>query len=386
MKKKDIIQLQVNHNVLIWARESLAMSRNQACERSDISDRRLVQLEEGEQLPTLDELKALSKVYKRTIATLLLAERPKEKPLPRDRRTVDSKDLNAFHEKTIVAIRKARALGSSLIELKKELGIEIPRINFSLSINDNPRDAAHSIGAGLRLNEIREEEGVNHTLALEEYISKVESLGIAIFQLSLIQDDLRGFSIIDEGIPIIGIRKNDQITGKIFTLFHELGHILLREDGSCDISGISSNRIEEWCNAFSAEILIPSDELKHHPLVIAHKQSGQNDWQKQLLAQIGDHFHAGPLAILRGLLEIGLTTREFYFEKHKIWNTQSSFGRSQHPEGRNPSKETIKEKGKSYVSLAFQAFDQNRINLKDLSDYLGIKLSYIPKTRQLLNA
>ena len=49
-------------------------------------------------------------------------------------------------------------------------------------------------------------------------------------------------------------------------------------------------------------------------------------------------------------------------------------------------KETIKEKGRTYITLAFSAFDKNRIDLKDLSDFLGVKLSYIPKTRQLLNA
>ena len=44
---------------------------------------------------------------------------------------------------------------------------------------------------------------------------------------------------------------------------------------------------------------------------------------------------------------------------------------------------TLKEKGRTYVSPAFSAYDQNRIDLKDLSDFLGVKLSYIPKTRQL---
>jgi len=35
--------------------------------------------------------------------------------------------------------------------------------------------------------------------------------------------------------------------------------------------------------------------------------------------------------------------------------------------------------------MAFSAFDQNHIDLKDLSDFLGVRLPYIPKTRQLLN-
>jgi len=84
-------------------------------------------------------------------------------------------------------------------------------------------------------------------------------------------------------------------------------------------------------------------------------------------------------------LENNLTTPSFYQEKHQAWN-KPTFARSKNPEGRNPAKDTIKEKGRTYISLAFSAFDKNRIDLKDLSDYLGVKLSYIPKTRQLLNS
>jgi hypothetical protein len=91
------------------------------------------------------------------------------------------------------------------------------------------------------------------------------------------------------------------------------------------------------------------------------------------------------LAILRCLLENKLTTPAYYKEKHHAWN-KPPFGRSKTNEGRNIAKETIKEKGRTYISLAFLAFDQKRIDLKDLSDFLGIRFSYIPKTRQLLNA
>ena len=68
----------------------------------------------------------------------------------------------------------------------------------------------------------------NINLALEAYIEKVESLGIAVFQLSLTQDNLRGLSIVDDIIPIIGIKRGQEAAhSKTFTLFHELGHIIL---------------------------------------------------------------------------------------------------------------------------------------------------------------
>jgi len=376
--------IRVNHQVLIWARESLALTRNNASEKTGISSKRLMQLERGEKQPSLEELREFSKAYKRTIATLLLSNLPKEKPLPPDRRTVDSKEVDSFHEKTIMAVRKARALAHSFIELRQELGIGSPKFNFIASIKDQPKSIAVKIRQLLNLDGNKEITNINQ--ALDAYIGKVESLGIAVFQMSLTQDKLRGFSITDEPIPIIGIKRSgEQPTGKIFTLFHELGHILLNEGGLCDLSEKTNIEIEKWCNAFAAEILIPTSELLKMEVVIKQMNSHEKIWSKKDLVTLGNHFHVGPLAILRSLLENRLTTSNFYEEKHKAWN-KPQFGRTKHPEGRNIAKETIKEKGKTYISMAFSAFDKNRIDLKDLSDFLGIKLSYIQKTRQLLSA
>jgi len=381
---KEKIHINANPEVLVWARLSLALSRNQVSEKTGIASRRLTQLEEGEKPPTIDELKEFSKVYKRTIATLLLSLPPIEKPLPSDRRTVDSEYLNVLHEKTIMAVRKARALAHSFIELRQEIGIDINRMTFFSSLQENPKFAAAKLRKLLNLDEIRELRNPNEIL--EGYIEKVESLGVAVFQLSMTQDKLRGFSIVDETIPIIGIKRGaETTTGKIFTLFHELGHVILNEGGLCDLSESTNLEIEKWCNAFSAEVLIPTHELLKMEVINKHMQLGEKSWSKIDLITLGNHFHVGPLAILRSLLENNLTTQNFYKEKHRVWN-KPQFGRSKNPEGRNIVKETIKEKGRTYISLAFLAYDQNRINLKDLSDFLGIKLSYIPKTRQLMNA
>ena len=377
-------EIEVKHEVLVWAREAIALNRTNASIKTGISPKRLIQLEEGDKQPTIDELKEFSKAYKRTIATLLLSKVPNEKPLPTDRRTIDSKNIDVFDEKTIMAIRKARALVTSLIELKQDANITIPKFRYKASMQEDPIAVAIKVRKELNLNEIREFENIN--LAFEAYIEKVESLGVAVFQLSLTQDNLRGFSIIDEIIPIIGIKRGGEpVTAKTFTLFHELGHILLSDGGLCDLSDNPNQQIEKWCNAFSAEILIPTTELLQMNIVINQKLAGEKIWTKKDLIDLANHFHVGPLSILRSLLEKNLTTKAFYDDRHQAWN-KPSFGRMKKPEGRNIAKETIKEKGKTYISLAFSAFDQNRIDIKDLSDFLGVKLSYIPKTRLLLNA
>ncbi len=378
------IHINVNHEVLVWARESLVLNRTQTSESTGISPKRLVQLETGEKQPTLEELKAFSKTYKRTIATLLLHKPPKEKPLPQDRRSVDSKELGHFHEKTIMAVRKSRALTHSFVELREEMGIPFPKFNLSASIDDNPHEIARNICQELHLNEIREIDDVR--IALEAYIEKIESLGVAVFQLSLTRDNIRGFAIVDDIIPIIGIKRGGEPPhSKIFTLFHELGHILLNEGAITDLSLNPVWELEKWCNAFAAEVLVPTSELLQMQIIHEYQKHPQKTRLKKDLVELAHHFHVGPLVILRSLLENGLTTKAFYKEKHEKWN-KPQFSRAKNPEGRNLAKEAVQEKGKTYIGLAFNAYDQNRINIKDLSDFLGVKLSYIPKTRQLMNA
>lgn len=379
----ETIHIKTKPDVLKWARESLVLSKQMASESLQISISRLEQLENGEKFPSMEELKSMSKTYKRTIATLLLQQVPAEKPLPKDRRTINSAVVNTFHESTVIAVRKARALVNSLIELKAEAGIPIQPFNIKANLTDSAKNTAQELRIKWNIDEYR--QLIKTTEVLDALIEFVESLGVAVFQLSLTKDNLRGFSITDENMPVIVIKKGSEPpSAKIFTLFHELGHIMLNDGGLCDLTfNPESQQIEKWCNEFAAELLVPADQLLNMQIVSDYKAKNEKIWAQKDLIALANYFHVGPLAMLRRLLENDLTTSAYYKENHEKLN-KPQFGRS--TEGRNLPKEIIKERGKTYINLAFKIFDQNKIDLKDLSDYLGIKLSYIPKTRQLLNA
>jgi Zn-dependent peptidase ImmA (M78 family)/DNA-binding XRE family transcriptional regulator len=381
---KEVIHLKTNSEVLKWARNSIALSKQNAADRIGITIARLEQIESGK-FPDIEELKSMAKAYKRTIATLLLQSVPSEKPLPKDRRTVNSELINVFGEKTIFAVRKARALVNSLLELREETNQVYPKFSLKADISDSPEVLAEGLRKQWKLDEYRQIENVNH--ALDAYIELVESLGVAVFQIRLPEDNIRGFSLIDEPIPVIVIKgSSEHATAKIFTLFHELGHIILNDGGICDINfNNKAQQIEKWCNSFASELLVPAEQLLKMEIVQKYTTNNIKIWVKNDLVELANHFHIGPLAMLRCLLKNGLTTSDFYKEKHEKWN-KPNFGYSTVHEGRNIPKEIIKERGRTYLNLAFQAFDQNKIDLKDLSDFLGIRLSYIPKTRQLLTA
>ena len=272
-----------------------------------------------------------------------------------------------------------------MYQITDDLYFVIEEQQKSVNLTEKGHDLiAKKVSDVLHISEVREISNIN--LALDSYIEKVESLGIAVFHLTLTKDNLRGLSIVDDVVPIIGIKRGQEPAhSKTFTLFHELGHVILNQGGLCDLSLNSDIEIEKWCNSFAAGILIPKEDLIQSEIVNNQRNSGNKIWNKMDLIKLGSIFHVGPLAILRSLLDNKLTTTAFYNEKHIAWN-KPQFGRAKESKGRELHKESLQERGRTYVSLAFSAFDQNRIDLKDLSDFLGLKISYIPKTRQLLTA
>jgi len=195
--------LNVNPEVLKWARESIALNKKRAADLLAITVSALDRLESGGRQPTLEELKTISKKYQCTIATLLLYHPPAEKPLPKDCRTVDSSIIGVFDEKTIINIRKARSFTQSLVELYNELAIPIPEFTGHASQNDDAPELGLHYRKLLAIDEIKVD---NDELFLEICINKLEHLGIAVFQLPLNQDGLRGFSLPEEPLPTIVIK------------------------------------------------------------------------------------------------------------------------------------------------------------------------------------
>ncbi len=377
--------IKINPNVVKGIREYLKIDLAGASKHSKLSAKRISEIESNLpeiSKPTLAELKALAKAYDKSLATLLLQKFTKEKPIPKDRRTVKSEEIGLFDIKTIQVIEKARALGESFLKLKTELNIPIKRFSDSATLSNDPNIIAAQFRKDWGLSDINKQMDVQK--AFEMFIEIVENLGAFVFQLPLNKDKLRGFSITDEEIPIIVIKRgNEPITAKIFTLFHEVGHLLLNESGMCDITLSNKQQVEKWCNAFASEILVPSDEFLSNDIVKNYISRKEKEWKKNDLIEIGKEFFVGPLVILRKLYEYNLTTKKFYKEKLEVWN-KPTFGRAKEPKGRQIPKEIVSEKGKTFIGLAFSAYEQNRINLKELSDYLGAKFIYIPQIRQQL--
>ena len=129
--------------------------------------------------------------------------------------------------------------------------------------------------------------------------------------------ECRGYAIYDEYAPLIFINSNDSsINGKIFTLLHELAHILLKHSG---VSSYDFRANEEYqCNEIAGEILMPTNEFT--------KQWNKNISLENNIKNISAYFNntASPLAIATKALLNNLINNKKYQDFKESYLVQIS--------------------------------------------------------------
>jgi len=66
---------------------------------------------------------------------------------------------------------------------------------------------------------------------LKYWRQAVEEAGVFVFKNSFKQKDISGFCLRDEDLPIIYLNNSTSKTRQIFSLLHELAHLLLNMNG-----------------------------------------------------------------------------------------------------------------------------------------------------------
>lgn len=116
--------------------------------------------------------------------------------------------------------------------------------------------------------------------------------------------EFRGFALSDPYAPLIFVNGADTKAAQIFTIAHEMGHILLGESGVSNPQPRSRGHIasERWCNAFAAEFLVPL-------AAIAEIRRTHDDLTEEVNA-LARRFKVSSLVALRRIHEAGWIDRD----------------------------------------------------------------------------
>ena len=383
------LEITVEPSVLEWARKSAGYYSIE--EVAGFKEGEIFKWESGAEKPTLSKLEKLANKYKRPLAAFFLPKPPKEKPLPKDFRTLPETEKTGFSPKTLLAIRRATRLQSLANELMENLGQEtISQIKIK---RENPENQALEIRKMLRVD-IQEQFTWRHEYeAMKMWRKKIQEVGVFVFQSRFPFRDARGFSLTTEIPPIIMLNISDSPNGRIFSLFHEYAHILLNNGGICDMEEIhlrsESALTEQFCNHLAGAILVPRDNLLNHELVNEYK--GIGEWPEEILREIAADYKVSREVILRRLMFFGEAQLDFYQRKHKEWTKQLEEDSKLRKEKtkkekflRNIPSECVRDNSVPFVSLVLEAHAQKVITYNDVADYLGIRLKHLPKIATLI--
>ncbi len=382
------IKVDVNPEVLIWARNNSSLDVDTAADKIKVKREQLQAWENGVDKPSIAQLRKLANLYKFPISVFFLSEVPNNFSVMKDFRHLPEFVPTKFSRKLQLEIRKVQQRRETAIELRSSIIDKIPTFNKKISMDIDVEDTALKIRKFLNLSIEEQKRWSNSRAAFNEMRYLIENTGILVFEINNVDIlEMRGFAIAEKVMPVIAINRKDSFNGRIFSLLHEFVHILLGEGGISNSSYYDDidERVEVFCNKLAAEILVPSTIILENSNI----KSGKQKYSDSAISEIAKNFSVSEEVILRRLLTLGKITNSFYNEKREeyleIYKRNSSRNTNDRDYKQNIPIQTITGLGIPFISYAIENFNADKITLNDLSNVLGgIKIKHIRAIGQKL--
>jgi Zn-dependent peptidase ImmA (M78 family) len=248
----------VKPDVLRWAIREDGRPLADVAESADVAVIDLQRWLDGDGGPSAGQLSRLSVVLGRSRATLLLPAPPEAASTPTAFRRAAGTG-NAVSMKGRRAVRESRQIQKALAWIRRdEEPVSLPSSSFNAPASEAAAQAREWTG----ISTDDQFGWADDRQALREWRSCLDAKGIYVFALQIGKDEIRGFSDWDERAPIIGVNTSSiNAAARIFSLAHELGHLVCRSDATCEdfgVPGVAQSRMESWCESFAGAFLMPS--------------------------------------------------------------------------------------------------------------------------------
>ena len=270
-----------------------------------------------------------------------------------------------FDKHTILAIRKTRYLQSLGAEMSENLGRPVrPRIKKA-ALSDDPKAAASKYRGALGLDE-KVQKSKDAYEFFRHLRAEIESLNVLVFKFAMPMDDARGFALSDQLPAVAVVNASDSVEGRLFTLAHEFGHVLLG-DTSIDLpeAGRAQHERERWCNDFASSLLLPD------PVAEELFDAQENPTDTETLERMSKACKVSKAVLLFKMVELGRISRA---ECERVLARPRRAGERAKPIGYQPwDQRCISEMGKPILSLVGDSLDEGFITYSDALGHLSLK-------------
>jgi len=254
----------VTPDVLDWAIRESGFSRAEVARGAGVDEAQLERWLREEEQPTLTAMRKVASKLHRQLAVFLLPTPPKSQGVGvRFRHPIGSKHERALTPDERRFLRRARRLQEAEAWLVSQLEWGYAPLE-RVSIDDSAEDVAARWRSRMRITIRAQKSWKTPSIGFESWRSELERAGVTVVQFAMGPKGCRGFSIWDERAPLVAVNTAWPDEARIFTLFHEIGHLLTRTDSACATAPMvpqAGDPTERWCEAFAAAVLIPSAAL-----------------------------------------------------------------------------------------------------------------------------
>ncbi len=366
----------ITPEVLAWARNLDSISQEQASKKLNVKKQKIDEWENGTSMPTLRQAKDLAQYYRVPFVYFYLPD------IPQKTKRLDKVDYRTFGNSGGVfemsrelrwLLRDIEERRDAMLELYEIEGQEVQPFTFRM---DYRTDSRQRIADVIReLLEITADQQIRFRKPetfLAYCVTKLEQKDFLIFQAAKIElREMRGLALAYERFPIITLNRKDEPSARLFTLLHELVHIITNTSGICNETSensASSNELELMCNDIAGLVLVPANEFKKHSAISQILQYGLDD---AYVSSIARDFAVSKEVILHHLWDMGIISRSKYFETLKRYTDEYQAYKSKQKRGfLPPAMDKGTQVGKLYARTVLKSYHGGKISARDASGYL----------------
>ena len=374
----------INCEMLKWARERTPIKIDDIPIRvKEFTSEQVENWENGIEYPSINQAKKLCNLYDIPFAAVFLSKLPDaDNTTYIDRRTYkDNLDEEISYElwKEINRLKSCRECAIELLNLDEYKNV-IRDINPDLLKND----ISTKIREIFNIETPFKNKTAYNNNAFNYFRNKIESKGVMVLQIENISiKEIRGISLNYEILPVIAVNKNDSDRAKVFTLFHEMAHLVRRTSNLCLIDfNEREDEEERICNSLAANILIPGIALDS---IINGKDLNDD----RVITNLSDRYAVSKFVIIKRLYDLNKIDFVLYKSKYEkyldIFNEIKEIKKKQ---GQKiivtQDKKLISSSGKLYPKIILDAYYEGKISFGEVCNTLNINSHYIGSIERMV--
>ena len=372
----------INPNIVKWARERSGYTLQEVAKSLNRDVATISNWESGAGAPTYVQLEKLADKYKRPIAMFFFPEPPNETDFV-GQLALRSSEIEQLDPSIRILLRQARARQLSLMELNMGMNPAETKIFHDphAQLDASPTKLAQQTRAYLDVSVETQASWRSTREALENWREQVEEKGIFVFKDAFRDDSVDGFCLVHEQFPVIYLNNSKPSVRQIFSLFHELAHLLLGENGITRGINPVGEQIEVFCNQFAAEFLVPSSDLEPRLSYPVYNDAA--------IEELASYYKVSRPVILLRLINRGTLPQNSYRRRAAQWTEEYESrleGRAggESSGGGNYYNTHAVYLGYRFMELAFSRYHQGQCSIEELADHLSIKVKNLPRLEDCL--